>query len=1166
MTTSDVTTPALSHEEVDQPAPEPPTEPAAEPASGLVLQQRDLRETGERTVQWRAETFQLVNWGGFEGRVRFRFHPGATLISGASGTGKSTLLDAYIALMMPADTPFNGASNDAVTGRARGADQRNLLSYLRGKTDTVTDNDGRAVDHILRGQGQDSWGAVGMTFVNDHGQHFTALRAYYVPARATRTSDILMRMATLDDDIDLADLEALLGQSFAPKALRNAFPGLRNHDSYASFANNLYTRLGIGANGDGAKALKLLVRIQSGHQIRTVDELFKEMVLERPATYETADSALRHFDSLEASYLAMQTEQQKADLLGPVTEIHDNLVAAQDELETIDTVGLTCDGDTPLKLWTLYTEDRLLGLAAETNKQAGQETGDQLDAAKSAERVTHELLEQTKKQHRDSGGETLELLGLDIARATEARDQRLARRHQLVGATAAIDTPFGTADDFAQARQKAAEFEGAYPKRSENLGRQRDEVVRGEFPLLERRRDLTAERSSLEGRAGRVPKHLDDMRAAVAEAAGMDPADLPFLAELIDIPADESRWRVAIETVLGASARQMLVPKDRFEQFSAAIDPLRLRGRLTFVGVPLETDHGQNAGDTTGDSTKIAGKLIFRDTPFTAWVRRHVSDPGRNARCVETSDQLAGVRMAVTLAGQTRQGMRGSHGRSDVSNIIGFSNEDAIADIDAELADIERQLTELDQAKGAVDAQIRQLDRLRTAYDALGHYTFAEIDVDGAAETIRQLEADRKRILDADDKLQELQARIDSLDGDLEERRRARIRLTDRRDQLAREQETLVDRQDEVTNDVIRIEDRESVELTDAQRERLDTAFKKAAAPADPDNLDEFVPNLVRLKSSLTDAVATAERTVKSSTAELERIFAQYQLQWEDPNLSRTVESYSDYARILDHIVSTGLHERRLVWRQRLTEWSGQDLVPLYGAMRSAVQEIEERLHPINDILAGLPFGANRNRLRIHLRTLIREDVQDFTRQLRRLSSEATRELPEKELETRFKQLQQFMSRIRRREDPRYNPELADRDRLLDVRRHVEITAERYGSDGQTLSTHSALGGKSGGESQELVAFIVGAALRFRLGDEERARPRFAPVFLDEGFVKSDAEFAGRAVQAWKGLGFQLIVGAPLDKVTALEPHMDEVLAITKNTETGYSFVHRLRDPMMSTQ
>jgi uncharacterized protein YPO0396 len=58
--------------------------------------------------------------------------------------------------------------------------------------------------------------------------------------------------------------------------------------------------------------------------------------------------------------------------------------------------------------------------------------------------------------------------------------------------------------------------------------------------------------------------------------------------------------------------------------------------------------------------------------------------------------------------------------------------------------------------------------------------------------------------------------------------------------------------------------------------------------------------------------------------------------------------------------------------------------------------------------------------------------------------------------------------------------------------------------------------------------------------------------------VKSDSEFAGRSVAAWQGLGFQLIVGAPLDKVTALEPHMDLVLSMTKDPKTGYSYITEL--------
>jgi hypothetical protein len=47
-------------------------------------------------------------------------------------------------------------------------------------------------------------------------------------------------------------------------------------------------------------------------------------------------------------------------------------------------------------------------------------------------------------------------------------------------------------------------------------------------------------------------------------------------------------------------------------------------------------------------------------------------------------------------------------------------------------------------------------------------------------------------------------------------------------------------------------------------------------------------------------------------------------------------------------------------------------------------------------------------------------------------------------------------------------------------------------------------------------------------------------------------------VQAWKKLGFQLIVGVPLDKVTTLEPAMQLILTVTKSPQ-GYSHLTRLR-------
>ncbi len=174
------------------------------------------------------------------------------------------------------------------------------------------------------------------------------------------------------------------------------------------------------------------------------------------------------------------------------------------------------------------------------------------------------------------------------------------------------------------------------------------------------------------------------------------------------------------------------------------------------------------------------------------------------------------------------------------------------------------------------------------------------------------------------------------------------------------------------------------------------------------------------------------------------------------------------------------------------------------------------------------------------------------------MSSGLALELTDQQVESRFKRLSEFMARIRVPEG-HTKPSTSQRDRYLDVRQHVVITAVCLDATDREVATYDSLGGKSGGETQELVAFIVGAALRYQLGDESRSRPRFAPVFLDEGFVKSDSEFAGRSVAAWQNLGFQLVIGAPLDKVTALEPHMDLLLTVTKSP-AGYSFVSELTD------
>ncbi|WP_187976062.1 ATP-binding protein [Mycetocola sp. JXN-3] len=1092
----------------------------------------------EGTTQWRAELFQVVNWGGFQGHHAIPLSPTATLLSGASGSGKSTLMDAYLALMMPSDTAFNGASNDATTGRARGADQRNLLSYLLGKTDSRRDPEtGVMLDRVLRGENSSTWGAISMTFVDDNRRRFTVLRTYFVPRGAAASANVSMKMAILDSEFDLRELATIAESRFDRRALRGVAPGIQVCGTYLEFAQKLHTRLGIGAGGDGSKALRLLARIQAGQQVRTVDGLYKSMVLERPATFEAADTALAHFADLEKSYEAMVTEDQKSTVLGAVPALMTEHARARAEEATIDTFGVNREGATAFNLWRVRTERELLEAATTANAADRRGARERIATAREHEDGLASRLATIQRQQRENGGDVLEDLGQQRTALEHRREQVALERDAFTERVTVLGAVPESAAEFTAAQDAADTFLAAYTEREQEYEDRINARGRDQYPLESDRRALRDEAISLSGRTGLVPPHLHQARLALAEAAGLNPADLPFVAELIDLASGEERWRTAAEVTLGPVSRILVVDEAHLDAFSRSIDEVELSTRIVFEGVP--------AGAFTpaeSDPEMISGKLVFQDSPYAHWVQDRVRAAHTDALCVESAAELRGSGRRVAPSGQTRDGSRGAHGDNNVRPIIGFSNTARLTQIEAEVAELDARLAALVGEISAERAGLAVLRAHRDAHRLVRDARWSTIDVTAVETALTELAAERERVLADSDVLRSLGDEETRLRVERDAAQRERFLAEDAGAQLATEHERLVDREDELAEAWERVN---TAELAPEHAERLN---EELAAVGGGTDLAAFDSGVKRLGDRLRAQSTQAREAAAAAESALESAFRIYQDRWPDPNLGTTIESAEGYRDILDTIITTGLHERRQEWTRRLSEWSGQDLVPLGGAFDGAIEAIEERLDPVNEILSTLPFGAGRDRLKIALRRLHGEDVTRFRRELRELSAGSTEALDDAAAQERFGRLRAFMDLLRENGEGR-------RDDLLDVRRHVEITAVRQTVDGVEVSTYSSLGGKSGGESQELVAFIVGAALRFQLGDESRTRPRFAPVFLDEGFVKSDAEFAGRAVAAWQGLGFQLIVGAPLDKVTALEPYMDRMLSMTKNNASGLSFV-----------
>lgn len=1108
--------------------------------------------------QWSAERLQVVNWGGFSGSHVIPLDARTTLLTGESGTGKSTLLDAYIALMMPSTTTFNRASNDSASGRPRGENQRNVLSYARGKIDTDRDGEvGRKRDKTLRGNdGAPVWSAVAMTWRNGDGRRVTAMRVYHAPAEVVRYGDMPQpRMILAESEpgaesgFDVAEL-----YRFAPKTephrVTAQYPGLTFFATYEAFANALFTRLGIGRGGDARKALKLLSLIQGGLRITTVDVLYKDMVLEEPETFARVADAARNFQDLRDAYEAMKRSAEQQRVLRPVVELHDQLAAAEDRAALIDTYRVSStDPVTPFRAWRLRTEQRLLDAAVTANRSERDEQAARRRAASDRRAELDERLDEVHEQQRRHGGERLAEARSALGRLQKDLAAAERQRRTFDDATRALGAVPRTADDFAGLRRRGKEFLDGVEEGRADLDRRIAQTAAEQASCAARLQERRAGADSLRGRTGLVPRHVHEHRVAVARQAGLRPDELPFVAELVDLREPYEDWRAAAELALGGFALTMLVPRERLADVRRVVDRMRFgRYRLRFEGVPLREPMPRRLDEAT-----LPGRLEYREeSPFAGWlVGRLVQRFGYT--CVAGPGDLARVPLGLTIEGQTGEGHRGAQGGHDRDPVIGFSNAAQIARWETEIADLEGQLRDLGERLRATQADRTGLSSRENAYRYVRSVDWADLDVAAVRDRI----AEQQHVIDecesGNDVLTGLLAQEVRLREERDAAHRDEVRADDAVTRLDRAHGELCTRQDAVgdllwgTPGAPGLEGNPAATLTEAGVAHLDRALAEILPDTAPGAFDVrgFDHGVERLARRLQDQVGAERRQADLLAGQLHAVFEAFQAKWYSPNRGTDpTDSYQDYRDILDSLTAEKLAEQQENWARKVNEDSGQHLLLLYRSLDQAAQDIADRLEPVNEILHRLEFGPGRDRLTItthHERT---PEVRAFVRELRALSANVADTLEGAELDQRYRRIHKLLGRLVDLSTGSLTPEGRA---LVDVRRHVRIEAERWSVSGERLSVYEGLGEKSGGETQELVAFIVGAALRYRLGDADAPHPRYAPVFLDEGFVKADDKFVGRAVSAWQGFGFQLVISAPLDKAAGLEPYVDRMLLVTKS-------------------
>ena len=1079
-------------------------------------------ETGRpHPGQHRLTGLQLVNWGTFGGHHTVPISDRGFLLTGASGSGKSSLLDAISVVLVPAKwLDLNAAARDT---NAKGRD-RNLTSYIRGAWSRNTDEtSGEVATQYLRPGA--TWSAIGLRFSDGLGLETTLVRVFWA-ARGVNSDDSITKTSIIfESDFDLRRLEDVVTDGLNLRSVKSRLTPFFASSDYSSFADKFTRRLGIS----GDRALRLLHKTQSTKGLANLDTLLRDFMLDEPATFAAAQRTVEQFVELEDAYRSVQRAERQVERLAPIRDLdrvrQQSLTAATllaADLASTDAFRVAKSIDAHER--EIERLDRAIETAV-AEVAAASTVADGLDGQ----------LRALREQHGQAGGLQLQAWRTEIANLTEqlAAPQRalslLREKLQMLGSSEPSNaTEF--ADLVAQAQREAESIATA----SESLNESRTEARVVERGIVD---ELNAVRAQLAALA-RQPSNIDskdlELRDRLAAALKVGPKRLPFVAELLEVPQQHAAWRGAIERLLGGFSRSVIVPEALYATASEYIDTHHLGRKLVYNRVSAaSTDPVLSVG-----SESVVRKIGVAGGEFAPWLNSELS---RRFDYV-CADSIAAFRShdrAITSTGQIKH-TRTRHEKDDRhtvddrrSWVLGFDNHDKN---ELYRQDETRLLAELDAAKATLDSVIsRQADsgaRLE-ACQYIRNLHWDDVNAEGRIARIHDLQTQVATYSAASGQLADLDRRLDSLTREALDARLAANtaagRVSSEREEAVRRRTGLGEAQTEQAG----LEPLEALTLM-----RLDERFATLTRSVTLDKLGETVAKMTTAISRELDAV---RRTIGEAEGELVRIFTAFAAEWpaDVADADTTVASTPDYLRILESIEFDGLPRFQGRFRELLQTQSNQNLAQLVQLMAQEQKEVRKRIQPVNESLSSVAFNSGTY-LELKVKERFLPEVKKFRLDVQGIL-ENSLTASDAEAEAKYEALHALVTRLG-------SSSFADRtwrELVLDVRKHVEFQGLEKSADGVVVDIHTSGDGRSGGQRVKLVTFALAAALRYQLGGHKAVTPRYGTVIIDEAFDKADAEFTEGSMRIFERFGFQMILATPLKMVQTLSEFIGGAALVT---------------------
>uniref|UniRef100_UPI004029F33F ATP-binding protein n=1 Tax=Prevotella sp. TaxID=59823 RepID=UPI004029F33F len=1106
--------------------------------------QTNLFNTDPQVAGFKLDYMEVWNWGTFNDKVyRMNPHGNNSLLTGANASGKSTLIDALLALLVPLQNKrfYNQSSGAEKKGN------RTDITYFFGNYGQQQEGESGASSLKLRDKSARS--VLLATFNNSDGRVVTLFQIRYYSGEELRTVygmahkhlTISQNFATFDSNgVWRKRMEKELNTG-SSKRIVEFFNGPKAYEEKMLLV--------FGMRSD--KALTLFNQIVGVKVLNNLDSFIRDNMLEERDAEEKYKELRENFQNLMDAKTSIEKTKEQIRQLEPIDRLAEDVLLIEKSIKELQS-----EKDI-ISYWFAVRTVKLCQEHLERRKSELRQLDDTIKANNAEKRRLDEAKSSLEVAiNSDSVGQQIKDIEKEIINLTERFEERKKKEekyntliHKLELPQSVDSSTFQSNKATAQKQKVALQelLDNELAERKRHLQNEKEDIEANIKSHVNTIKYLSEHNNNISGRVAEI-------RDEIIQHIGATADEIPFIGELIRLKDDEREWESAIERILHNFALRLIVPEKYYRKVNEYVNNHNLRGRIVYQRYNYDAALREFVNRHAQDNS-LLNKIEFKpNAQYIDWIEDRLYSEF-NYTCVDTLEDFNHINeKAVTKEGliKAKGGKHEKDDRPEISRrehyVLGWDNHEKISVIKKEHENLRRQLTVKNNEIKELDHKKKETEERKETFSSLLDFEkFDDIDWQSYSIRINEKKEEKKQLESTNDRVKTLQEQLEKVKLRIKDIETQNQNISRKQGMLDKDKKDTEERCSKNSNALALMDSVDVDEFENNHSELLLVGLEdiEARHKSLQNDIDDKIRKKQAEKSKKEDEAKSKIIKFKNPTEEITTKFRDWR---SDVNsLPDSVEFISEYQNLLKKLNEEALPSFEKRFNKYLHETVINNIYTFRQFFKDWESLINKTINQLNSYLRDINFNVYpETYIQLESSKKRNVNINEFVQMLEKAIPNM-REINSTIDGQRLHFEQHVLPLMQRLQDEKWRKE------VMDVRARFSYKAvEHYKADDLKRNTYESMGQLSGGEKAQLTYTILGSAIAYQFGlTKHGCDSSFRFIAIDEAFRAQDEDKARYLISLCKQLHLQLLVVTPSDNIHIVENDISYVHYVERKGNTS---------------